>query len=94
MLDILKNNRNIYFKKYILEILKSKYNKNEKIVERVLFFLSDDDLKEFSSLITDIYESAYLKCVEDHKVSLEKIGYKVNVVPQSNEGVKSEGRHS
>lgn len=92
MLDILKNNRNIYFKKYMFEILKSKYHKNDKIVERVLFFLNDDDLKEFSSLVTDIYEAAYLKCVDDHKVSLEKIGYKVNVVPQSNDGVKSDGK--
>jgi len=83
MLDLLKDNRNIYFKKYIFEILQSKYSKNEKIVDRILFNLTDNDLKEFSALVADIYESAYLKCVEDHKVSLEKAGYKVNIVSQN-----------
>lgn len=83
MLDVLKNNRNIYFKKYLFEILKSKYTKNEKLVDRVLHYMTDEDLKDFSSLVTDIYESAYLKCVEDHKKSLEKVGYKVNVVSEN-----------
>lgn len=83
MLDVLKNNRNVYFKKYLFEILKSKYPKNEKLVDRVLHYMTDEDLKDFSSLVTDIYESAYLKCVEDHKKSLEKVGYKVNVVSEN-----------
>jgi hypothetical protein len=91
MLDLLKNNRNIYFKKYVLDILENKYSKHEKLVDRVLYFLSDSDLKDFSSFLADVYESAYLKCVEDHKKSLEKVGYKVNIVPQSKDGVKSDG---
>jgi hypothetical protein len=83
MLDVLKNNRNVYFKKYIFEILKSKFSKSERLVDRILFNLTDDDLKDFSVLVADIYESAYLKCVEDHKKSLEKAGYKVNIVAES-----------
>ena len=80
MLDIIKNNRDVYFKKYLFEILKSNYEKNEKILDRILHFLTDDDLKDFSSLIGEIYSSAYLKCIEDHKESLEKAGYKVKIV--------------
>jgi hypothetical protein len=91
MLDLLKNNRNIYFKKYILDMLGNKYPKHEKLIDRMLFFLSDPDLKDFSSFLADVYESAYLKCVEDHKKSLEKVGYKVNIVAQPKEGAKSEG---
>ena len=83
MFELLKNNRNIYFKKYIFEILKENFNKNEKIVDRILYSLTDDDLKDFSSLIGDVYSAAYLKCVEDHKNSLEKIGYKVSVSKDS-----------
>lgn len=92
---MIKANRDVYLKKYFFDILKSRYSKNEKIIERILFFLTDSDLKEFSSFVADIYETAYLKCVEDHKKSLENIGYKVNVVEdQSKDGVTSEGMHS
>jgi hypothetical protein len=83
MLDILKNNRSIYIKKYISELLKENYGKNEKLIDRVLYFLTDDDLREFCSLLGDVYSAAYLKCIEDHKKSLEKIGYKVNITKES-----------
>lgn len=93
--NILSSNRNSYFKKYFFEILKSRYSRNERVIERILFTLTDTELKDFSTLISDIYETAYLKCVEDHRKSLENIGYKVNVVAdQSNDGVKSDGTHS
>lgn len=83
MLDVLKNNRSAYIKKYIFELLKENYSKNEKLIDRVLYFLTDDDLREFCSLLGDVYSSAYLKCIEDHKNSLEKIGYKVNITKES-----------
>jgi len=93
--NILNANRNVYFKKYFFEILQSRYSKNERIIERVLYSLTDNELKDLGNLISDIYEVAYLKCVEDHKKSLEHIGYKVNVVAdQLNDGVKSDGTHS
>lgn len=93
--NFVSNNRNSYFKKYIFEILKSRFTKNERIVERIMHSLTDTELKDFGSLVSDIYETAYLKCVEDHRKSLENIGYKVNVVAdQSNDGVKSDGTHS
>lgn len=93
--NILSNNRNSYFKKYFFEILKSRYPRNERVIERILFTLTDIELKDFGTLVSDIYETAYLKCVEDHRKSLEGIGYKVNIVAdQSNDGVKSDGMHS
>jgi hypothetical protein len=91
MLDILKNNRNLHIKKYIFELIGNRYPKNEKLIDRLLYFLPDSDLKEFSIFIADVYESAYLKCVDDHKKSLEAIGYKVNIVAQAKDGLKSEG---
>lgn len=84
-MDFLQNNRNHYIKKNIFEILKERFSKNENILDRMLHHLvTDQDVKDFNGLIADVYESAYTKCVEDHRKKFEELGYKVNIVAEQN----------
>lgn len=61
---------------------------NLKIIERLCAYLvTEDDAKQFFRLIADLYESGYLKAVNDYKGKMEEIGIQVKVVPsQAKEG--------
>lgn len=91
-MNFLNEHRNYYIKKNIFEILKGRFQKNESILDRIIYHLAtDQDIKDFNSLIADIYEIAYLKCVEDNRKKFEELGFKVIIkADQSKEGVKSE----
>lgn len=88
-MNFLQEHRNHYIKKNIFEILKDRFKKNENILDRILYYLAtEQDVKDFNALIADIYEIAYLKCVDDNRKKLEELGYTVKIVADhSKEGV-------
>lgn len=88
-MDLLQSNRNYYIKKNIFEILKERFSRNENIIDRILYYSpTEQDVKDFNKLIADIYEVAYLRCVEEHREKFEELGYKVNVIANhSKDGV-------
>ena len=67
-------------KKYIGQILQERYPQNEELLERLATALTTQkDLEAFGRFVVDIYEVAYLKCVEDHRQALEKAGHRAFV---------------
>ena len=71
-------------KRWMLELLGNKYPEYNDIVERISSALATEkDLKDFGSLVTQIYETAYYKAVSDYKEQAEKMGMKIKVVPSS-----------
>lgn len=88
-MDFLQNHRNHHIKKNIFEILKERFSRNENILDRILHYMvTEKDVKDLNQLIADIYEIAYLKCVEDHKKKFEELGYQIKVVADhSKDGV-------
>lgn len=70
-------------KKAIFNLVPEKYHKNEAIIERLgALLITDSDVKSFFSLLADVYETGYLKSVNDHKEQLNKIGLKARIVAQ------------
>lgn len=68
-------------RKWLSDILKEKYQKHDNIVERISASLvTASDVSEFSSLVTEIYETALRKSVADYKEQFEKMGVKINVI--------------
>jgi|APGre2960657404_1045060.scaffolds.fasta_scaffold00286_20 hypothetical protein len=68
-------------KKALFEILKERYAQNDNIIERVgASLVTDSDMKDFMTLVTSIYETAYMKCVNDHREQLKKAGLVANIV--------------
>jgi hypothetical protein len=89
-LDYLANPRSNQLKKVMFEVLKERYSQNDQIIERVgASLLTESDTNSFLKLVTDIYETAYMKAVSDHREQLAKAGLVARIVPQnqkSNEG--------
>lgn len=83
MLPFMQNTQASLIKKYLFEMLKEKYSKNEKIIERLSFsVVTKEDFESFGALITDIYESGFMKAFEEYKKNFEKLGMKVNIVSE------------
>lgn len=83
-LEYFGNPRNHMLKKTMYDVLKDRYPKNEEIIERISSVLiTENDSQSFMKLVSDIYEIAYLKSVEDHREQLEKMGLKAKVVPNN-----------
>ena len=70
-------------KKYLVHMLgESKYIPHDEIVERTVNNLvTRSDAEKFYSLIAEIYEAGYLKCIEQYKDKLEEHGLKVKIFP-------------
>lgn len=70
-------------KKYLFEILKEKYSKNEKFIERLTYQVNTkEDFESFGIFVTDIFESGFFKAFEQYKENFEKLGMKVNIVAE------------
>lgn len=71
-------------KKWISDVLKEKFAPHEPIVDRVgASIITDKDLQDLGNLISAIYETGYLKAVNDYKEHFEKMGIKLNIVSDS-----------
>lgn len=70
-------------RQYMYQFIGStRYEKNKDIIERIGHQLvTESDFKAFMVLAVDIYESAYLKAVEDYRQHFEKLGVKVEIAP-------------
>ena len=66
--------------KYMFDLLQEKYMANANIISRISHYLvTDADMREFSQLVGDLYESAYTRALKDYHVQLEAAGFKVAV---------------
>lgn len=78
----MSNPRAFTLKKWFIELLQEDYPPFDTIIERIATSLTtDQDLKEFGQLITQVYEKAYRKSVDDYRSEIEKLGVKINVIP-------------
>ena len=86
MLRYASNPRGFALKKWLSQLLEKKYPPHDTIVERVgMSLTTDSDLKDFGKLIGEVYQSGYAKAINDYKKEVEKLGIKINIVPQLQE---------
>lgn len=88
----MSNPRAYTIKRWVLELVKDRYPPHDVILERLgTVLVTDKDLKDFGGLLTDIYQSGYMKAVEDYRAQFEKHGVKIHVTTnQENDGFTSE----
>lgn len=80
-MNYFSNPKGHYLKKAMFEIIKERYGQNEEIIDRLsVTLMTEADMSRFIKLISDVYETAYLKAVQDHKEQLEKAGLVANIV--------------
>lgn len=79
-MDYMMNPRGHQLKRTMFEVLKERFGHNEQIIERIGASLTTDgDSKSFLKLVTDIYEIAYMKAVNDHHEQLQKLGISARI---------------
>lgn len=73
----------VAIKKHMFEILKERYGDNEKFIERIAAAITTkDDYESFGKFITDVYETGFLRAVNEYKEQFTKMGMRVNIVPE------------
>jgi hypothetical protein len=83
-MDYMNNPRGHYLKKTMFDVLKERYASNEQIIERLgTTIMTEGDLSAFFKMVRDVYETAYLKAVNDHKEQLEKAGITARIVSET-----------
>jgi hypothetical protein len=81
MMQYMANPKAFTVKRWLADLLKTKYPPHDTIAERVSSSLvTDSDLADLGKLIGEIYESGYRKAVDDYRAQFEKLGVKINVV--------------
>ena len=76
-------------KKYVWELIKDNFGEHEETVEKICESISTaKDIEKIGKLFAAMYESGYMKCVEDHRGKLTSMGLKANVVPEEKSGIQ------
>lgn len=87
--DLISNPSERVILHWLQQILKGNVKQHEIILKRIAKTLhTSQDLEDFGKLMTSVYETAYIRAVEDYKTQLRKAGIniKVAIVPQDMSG--------
>lgn len=77
--------------KYMYGILQHRYVNNANIISRISHYLvTESDLREFSTLMQDVFETAYAKALQDYHTQLKAGGIDV-AVSYAKDGLRSDG---
>ncbi len=81
-MEAMMNPHSTALKKTTQQILAERYPKHTKVMDRISHVLvTEEDVRGFISILTDVYEIAYLKAIEDHRKELAKAGLVARIVP-------------
>lgn len=84
MLPFAQNAQSVAIKKYMFEMLKERYSRNERFVDRLAStVVTKDDYESLGGLMADVYEAGFVRAVDQYKEQLAKVGMKVSIVPES-----------
>jgi hypothetical protein len=88
---MMQNLHSSAIKKYLFELLKGKYVRNEKFIDRISASITTkEDYESLGSLVVDIFETGFLKAVDEYRGQLAKMGLKVSIVPEKKPNDSSE----
>lgn len=78
-----QNPQSIAIKRYLFEVLKERYGKSEKFIDRLAANVNTkEDYEALGAFVTDIFESGFLKAVNEYKEQFTKLGMRVNIVAE------------
>ena len=82
-MNYMRNPHGHAIRKYIYQLIGNRYSKNEEVIERLIaVMMTKKDVEDFSTLIVDIYESGFLRAVDQYKNEFSKIGYDVKITAE------------
>lgn len=79
----MQNPHSSAIKKYLFEILKGRYQRNEKFIEQISSLVSTkEDYEALGMLVVDVFETGFLKAFNEYKEQMAKMGMKVEIVAE------------
>ena len=79
--QMMSNPQGHVIKQYMVEILKEKFPPHQELLERIgSTLITQGDLEAFGKLVSDVYQTGYLKAIKEHEALLTKLGYKIKFV--------------
>ena len=83
MLPFAQNPQAVAIKRYLFEMLRDRYQKNDRYIDRLASgTVTKEDYESLGSLLADVYESGFMRAVEQYKESISRLGMRVEVVPE------------
>lgn len=80
---MMQNLHSSAIKKYLFELLKNRYVRNEKFIDRISAGIATkEDYEALGNLVVDIFETGFMKAVDEYRDQFAKMGMKVSVVPE------------
>lgn len=68
-------------KKFIFEIIKENYSKNELAIDEISKMVSSPkSYQQLGDLLAAIYQAGFVKAVEEHKELLKQRGYEATII--------------
>jgi hypothetical protein len=78
--EILAHPYNNALRQFMFQILQGSFAEHEGMLERFMGEVkSEKDYAAFTKLFMAVYESAFLKAVEQNREALERIGYRATI---------------
>lgn len=77
---MIQNHLQVAVHRHLYELLKEKYPQHSNIISRMTHYMvTENDVREFTNLVGDLYECAYTKALKDYHSQLEAAGYKITL---------------
>ena len=77
----IQNLQAVAIKRYLFDLLKERYEKNQRYIDRLAVgTLTREDYESLGKLLADVYESGFVRAVEQYKEQMSKLGLRVNIV--------------
>lgn len=78
-----QNPQAVAIKKYLFEMLKDRYGRSTKYIDRLaLGTVTKEDYESLGVLLADVYESGFMRAVDQYKENISRLGLRVEVVPE------------
>lgn len=82
-----------HIKQYLYDILKERYARNEEFIDRLSSCLTTSkDVEGIGKLVADLFETGYMKSLQDHKQELEAKGFKAIIKKELTEEVINQNK--
>jgi len=76
-----QNPQSIAIKKYLFEMLKDRYPRNENFIDRIVTMIqTKEDYERFSKFMADVFETGFIRAVDEYRDQFTKMGMKVGIV--------------
>lgn len=77
-------------KKYLFELLRNRYEKNEKFIDRISSTITTkEDYEDLGRLMADVFEAGFMKAYNEYKDQLAGMGLQVRIVADEKQGGES-----